>query len=66
MITKTEVLKAIADIESAAPGLYPLDNLTVRVPRGALSVVMEAAKTAQYKNIGRAYSHAEWVLKESE
>lgn len=49
MITKTEVMKAIADCEKHV-GCGPLDmSLAPEVQRGHLHVLIEAARCAKYK-----------------
>ena len=63
-ITKTEVLKAIADCQHAT-GWGPLDrSLAEGVQKGAIAVLIEAAKCARYKNTSHytANSGADWAL----
>jgi hypothetical protein len=62
-ITRTEVQKAIADCESGT-GWGPLDNSLVAIPKGALAVLIEAAKCARYASISSftPTAGADWVL----
>ena len=64
MITKREVLTAIARCEYLATN--PLDRTSVQVERGDLTVLIEAAKTAQFRNIGRPFEAKEFVLDDGE
>ena len=56
MITKTEVLQAIAECEPAG-GWGPLDRSLVSVPKGALHVLIEAAKRTKF----RVHSHGDFM-----
>lgn len=60
MITKAEVQKAIAACEVLAGS--PLDRTTVRIERGDLTVLLETAKTAKYRNIAKSFAPKEFVL----
>lgn len=69
MITKTEVLRAVASAETICGG-NPLSAALVAIPMGELHVLVEAAKCARYKciggNIGEPPSNSEAVLNDDE
>lgn len=61
MITKTEVMEAIARCERICVS-GPLDRTLTHVEKGDLAVIVEAAKAARYKNIAKPFDHPAFVL----
>lgn len=59
MTTKTEVLKAIADIERTHGLISPMSSRPLGVPESLLFTLVEAAKHARYSN---GKSHSEMQL----
>jgi hypothetical protein len=61
MITRREVLDAIARCESQS-GWGPLDHTPTSVSRGDLSLLLEAAKAAKYRNIAKPFDTPDFIL----